>query len=165
MSCGKTTVGRQLAQALQRPFFDTDALLEASHGRSVAEIFADSGETQFRLHEYRLLEQLLPSMYPSVMACGGGLPCIPFAMTYLNRYSTSVYLHTPVDVLCARLQNETAQRPLLQGTDNLQAAVERLLEQRLPFYRQALWTVDTEGKSINDLCRILQRLANSTFSP
>jgi shikimate kinase len=158
MGSGKTTIGRQLAQALQWSFFDTDAMIEASERKTVSEIFAAVGEVKYRQYEYRLMLQLLPSILPSVMACGGGLPCIPYAMTYLNRYSITVYLQTPVDLLCARLRDHVAQRPLLHGTGDLREAVETLLMQRQQFYQQAQWILNTEGKSIEELCSVLHVL-------
>lgn len=157
MGCGKTTVGRQLAQALQRSFFDMDELIEQSAGTSVAQLFTDVGEASFRRYEYDLMERLIPSMRPSVVACGGGLPCTPFAMTYLNRYSTTVYLHAPVDALCARLAHGVAQRPLLHGRERLREYVAALLSQRAPFYEQAQRVVHTEGLSVAEVCGRLRQ--------
>ncbi|MDR2361367.1 MAG: shikimate kinase [Prevotellaceae bacterium] len=159
MGCGKTTVGRQLAQVLQRTFFDTDAVVEELEGKTVFDVFAAVGEARFRRYEFRVMRQLLPPICPCVMACGGGLPCASGAMAYLNQYSVTVYLQAPVDVLCARLQGCMAQRPLLRGAGDLRGVVEQLLAQREPFYRQAQWFLNTEGKSVEELCLVLQALA------
>jgi thiamine-phosphate pyrophosphorylase len=67
---GKTTVGRQLAFRLNLPFHDLDEVIANSEGRSVAQIFSESGEAAFRALEAALLPDLLSK--PAVVALGGG---------------------------------------------------------------------------------------------
>ena len=67
---GKTTVGRQLAFKLALPFHDLDEVIVTAEGRSVAEIFSNSGEGAFRELEATLLPELLTR--PAVVALGGG---------------------------------------------------------------------------------------------
>src|SRR5579863_4599367 len=71
MGAGKTTVGRRLAQALNMPFRDADAEIEAAAGRSVSDIFQSFGETAFRDGERRVIARLLDEP-PLVLATGGG---------------------------------------------------------------------------------------------
>ena len=58
MGCGKSTVGRLLAQRLGREPADTDALIERRQGRSIPEIFARDGEPAFRAMELELCREL-----------------------------------------------------------------------------------------------------------
>jgi thiamine-phosphate diphosphorylase len=67
---GKTTVGRQLAYQLALPFHDLDAAIEDREGRTVADIFATSGEAAFRQLEADVLPRLLAG--PAVVVLGGG---------------------------------------------------------------------------------------------
>ena len=67
---GKTTVGRRLASKLALPFHDLDEAIEIHQGRSVAQIFSESGESAFRDLESALLPDLLAR--PAVVALGGG---------------------------------------------------------------------------------------------
>jgi thiamine-phosphate pyrophosphorylase len=67
---GKTTLGRQLAYKLALPFHDLDTVIENREGRTVAEIFAATGEGGFRQLEADLLPHLLEN--PAVVALGGG---------------------------------------------------------------------------------------------
>ena len=73
MGSGKTTVGTLLATRLRQAFRDTDSVLEKQHGKSIREIFPEIGEPAFRVREKAVLEKLLASDTPSVIACGGGI--------------------------------------------------------------------------------------------
>lgn len=68
---GKSTVGRLCAKALNLPFVDADKFLEQREGRSVADIFASSGEGYFRDLESRVLAELC-RREGIVLATGGG---------------------------------------------------------------------------------------------
>ena len=68
---GKSTVGRLCAKALNLPFVDADKFLEQREGRSVADIFASSGEGYFRDLESRVLTELC-RREGIVLATGGG---------------------------------------------------------------------------------------------
>ena len=74
---GKSTVGRILAQLLNRPFFNIDALIEQECGERISTIFAHYGEEYFRSCESRLLAQVAKTEENAVIATGGGVvaPC------------------------------------------------------------------------------------------
>jgi shikimate kinase len=59
MGVGKSSIGKRLAQALNLPFSDADAEIEAAAGRSIADIFAERGEAEFRDGERRVIARLL----------------------------------------------------------------------------------------------------------
>jgi len=71
MGAGKTTVGRLLAERWDVPFADTDDVVESAEGRSVSDIFVDSGEEHFRALERAAVAQALAG-HPGVLALGGG---------------------------------------------------------------------------------------------
>ena len=71
MGVGKTSVGKRLAAALGLPFRDADHEIELAAGQSVADIFADRGEAEFRDGERRVIARLLDDP-PHVLATGGG---------------------------------------------------------------------------------------------
>ncbi|MDR2358390.1 MAG: shikimate kinase [Prevotellaceae bacterium] len=151
MGSGKSTVGKALARILQRPLFDTDSLIETRKEKSVAEIFTAEGEAKFREYERQLLLELVNAPQPSVIVCGGGTPCFAGVMDILNAHTATFYLYTPVDILYARLKNEAAQRPLLQGKEDLQKFIETLLAQRELFYKQAKFIINTAGKTAKEI--------------
>lgn len=133
MGSGKTTVGRLLAKELGYHFFDTDAVIEQSQKKSINEIFVEAGETAFRDLETEVLAQL-SSCVRLAIATGGGIVLKRKNWSYL-RHGLIVWLDAPVDLLHARLQNDTT-RPLLKESD-LSAKLQSLLEQRQALYAQA----------------------------
>jgi len=72
MGSGKSTVGRQLASRLGWAFLDSDAMVEASTGSTVAELFDSGGEASFRDEESRVLAEALASSRPAVVSAAGG---------------------------------------------------------------------------------------------
>lgn len=133
MGTGKTTVGRLLATALGHRFFDTDALIEQVAGKTISEIFAESGEAGFRQLEAQVLSEL--SAYTNLtIATGGGIVLRRLNWSHLQQ-GLVVWLDAPVEVLLSRLRDDTT-RPLLQG-ENPAQALEALLEQRRSLYAEA----------------------------
>ncbi|CAI5464781.1 unnamed protein product [Closterium sp. Yama58-4] len=113
MGSGKTTVGTLLADLLGYCFFDSDRVVEAAAGgASVAQIFAENGEEEFRQLETRVLAEL-SSMGRLVVATGGGAVTRPVNWSYLS-HGVTVHLDVPVEHLAERVVAVgTAVRPLL----------------------------------------------------
>ena len=74
MGCGKSTIGRILAEKRGQEFLDTDHYIEQKQGRSISDIFATQGEEVFRDMETEALRELIQKQEPMVIALGGGLP-------------------------------------------------------------------------------------------
>jgi shikimate kinase len=141
MGAGKSSTGTALAQALGYQFFDTDLVLEAAAGQTIAEIFAQQGEAAFRQLESEVLAQL--SAYQRlVIATGGGLVTQRQNWSYLH-HGIVVWLDVPLSVLQQRLAGDL-HRPLLQ-TQDWQTTLATLLAQRQPLYAQADVRVPVEA--------------------
>jgi shikimate kinase len=133
---GKTTIGAALAQHLRIPFFDTDQVIQASTGLSVATIFSDYGEPAFRQLETRLLDHLIAGKMIStspapggggetervglqartIVATGAGLAVQPGNFEKLEKLGTIICLTAPIEILAERLASSEI-RPLV-GTPN-----------------------------------------------
>ncbi len=87
MGAGKSTVGRLLARRLGRCFVETDDMIVAREGRSIPDIFGESGEARFRELEAEVLESL-GLKRGDVIATGGGLPCREGRMAQLRLLGT-----------------------------------------------------------------------------
>jgi shikimate kinase len=134
MGAGKTSVGKRLAQALDLPFRDADEEIERAAGRTVAEIFEQRGEAEFRDGERRVIARLLEEA-PHVLATGGGAFVNPETRALIGRKAISIWLKAPPEVLARRVGRKST-RPLLHGKDTRQA-LEELLRAREGVYGQA----------------------------
>lgn len=142
MGCGKTTVGKALAQQLRYRFFDADVLVERVAGQKIAEIFAQQGETTFRQLESQVLSELC-SYTKSVIATGGGVVTQQQNWRYLQQ-GVIVWLDAPLEVLLPRLQGNR-RRPLLQNVD-LPSKLTGLLADRRDRYAQADLHIDITAR-------------------
>ena len=139
MAAGKTTVARALAARLGWRAEDIDALIEARERRTVAEIFARSGEPYFRALERDILRMLLPLRHV-VVATGGGTFMDPENRSAINLDGVSVWLDVPLEEVIARLPAD-GRRPL--AADRTQ--MERLFALRQAGYANARVRVDARG--------------------
>jgi len=147
MGAGKTSVGRTLARRLGWVFDDLDDLVEHREGRTVEEIFRQSGEAGFRAAERRALQELIAqlSRAPRVIGLGGGAFVQPENAAILARTGlTVVFLDAPVEELWRRCQLDRQHRPLRQSEEQFW----RLYEERKPAYLKATIRIDTAGKDV-----------------
>lgn len=162
MGSGKSTVGRLLADQLGRVFHDTDQLVEAAEGRTVAEIFRASGEAGFRRLEWAALQRL-PGDDAIVIACGGGIGLGFTQRRWLRQHGRTVWLDAPLWLLRQRLaqQPEGASRPLWSA-DNL-VGTRILFERRRAGYALADLRVDASESAPVVAQRIRQALISPNF--
>ena len=139
MGAGKSSVGRVLARRLGRCLVETDAMISASEGRSIPEIFATSGEAYFRAAEDEVL-RLLAMKRGAVIATGGGLPCREGRLDALRAIGTVVWLSGDFETLYERALRG-GDRPMLAGRTPEDALA--LYRAREPFYARADFSVDT----------------------
>lgn len=157
MGAGKSTVGRRLANALGRRFYDLDDILGRRAGATISTIFDIEGEAGFRRREAVLLDEYT-RLDDTVLATGGGCVLVPENRQRLKGRGFVVYLKTPVDLQLSRLRHDT-QRPLLQAPDR-RARLEALAAERDPLY-ESVADLAMEGEDIppDAACdRILARL-------
>jgi shikimate kinase len=140
MGVGKSSVGRRLANALDLPFRDADAEVEAAAGRSISDIFTDLGEATFREGERRVIARLL-DQEPHVLATGGGAFITPDTRALIKSKAVSVWLKADLDVLARRVGRKDT-RPLLAGKDPLEV-LQAQADARYPAYAEADLTVET----------------------
>lgn len=113
MGAGKTTIGRGLAQHLRIPFFDTDREIESAFGLSVAEIFAERGEPDFRAAERELVSRLLAGS-AKILSLGGGAYVDIQTREAVNQFATAVWVDPPFELILARL-GRSNKRPVASG--------------------------------------------------
>ena len=133
MGAGKTTLGRQLARRLDKPFVDADHELEARLGVRIPTIFEVEGEAGFRDREEAVIDEL-SRRSGIVLATGGGAVMREQSRARLRENGTVLYLHAEPETLWQRLRN-SRQRPMLQAADPRNRLVE-LYQLRDPLYRE-----------------------------
>lgn len=153
MAAGKTTVARALAARLGWRADDIDELIEARERRTVADIFARSGEPYFRSLERDILRLLLPLRH-LVVATGGGTFMDPDNRAAMNLDGLSVWLDVPFDELLARIPAD-GRRPLAAD----RAQLERLYALRQGAYANARLRIDARGVRPDEVAeRIIEAL-------
>jgi shikimate kinase len=142
---GKSTTGRRLAKILAVPFADIDELVETAEGRTISEIFAQSGEAVFRAAEAEAVQAALIG-FDGILAVGGGALSTESTRSAIVMSGVEVVLlRATVPTLTDRV-GDARTRPLLVGDTAAQLA--RLAEEREPTYTSlATLTVDTDGRT------------------
>ena len=156
--CGKTTVGRLVAEALHAGLVDIDAILARREGKPIALIFAEKGEPAFRDMERKEMEGALGNQ-AAVVAPGGGWAAQPGAIESVKARALVVYLRARPDAAAQRAAPE-GTRPLLIGEDP-GARMRQLLKEREPSYLKADAVVDTDRKTEQQIAAEVTRLAQS----
>ncbi|MBW0454719.1 MAG: shikimate kinase [Candidatus Kinetoplastibacterium crithidii] len=153
MGAGKSTIGRSLAQYMDRKFVDLDCEIEAACGVKIPLIFEIEGESGFRkresdfLQKYSLDERI-------VLATGGGAILSPYNRQILKSRGIVVYLKAELDVLFKRT-NSDHNRPLLDTKDPY-SKLQSLLTLRDPMYHEvADIIIDTSFYNVNDIAKEL----------
>lgn len=156
MGAGKSTVGRRLAERWRRPFLDLDEEIARRAGASVPEIFATWGESGFRALEARTTREIAAGIGDGeapIVAAGGGWMANRRARAALPAARTVWLKVGPVEA-ARRLASDPGGRPLLEAGDPAER-LATLLAERLPAYGEATYTVDTAGRTAEDVVRRL----------
>ena len=154
MGCGKTTVGRLLANKLNQDFFDTDHEIINKTGVSIDHIFDIEGEEGFRRRESEILESLC-DMNNIVLATGGGVILLEQSREVLKRAGLVIYLSSSIEQLLRRT-SKSKTRPLLENSTDRKKTITEIVNARDKYYREvASIVVDTTGKKLNEVIDII----------
>jgi shikimate kinase len=159
MASGKTLSSHELAKRLNRERVSTDELIEEREGRTIAEIFARSGEPYFRQLEHEIVREIAVQKN-LVIDCGGGVVTNEENLKALKAHGIVFFLEATPEAIYRRVKG-MKDRPLLNVADPLQK-IKELLAQRDPHYRKAHHVVDSNedniGKVVDDILNILSKV-------
>ncbi len=145
MASGKTSVGRALSKATGWQFIDADDRVVQRAGKTIDQIFRDSGEPAFRALE-RSVFQELSRRDNQVIAAGGGAFVDPQNRELMLSSGAVFCLSARPDTIYRRILEQdagAAVRPLLSGDDPM-GRIEELLAQRSAAYAYANHTIETD---------------------
>lgn len=135
MGCGKTSVGAALSRMTGLPFADLDEEICKGEGKSIPEIFSNSGESGFRSLEMKYLGTILSEGGDAILSLGGGTLLDPGCAALIKEKTFCVYLKATAEELTENLRTDGIEnRPLLQGKTPLSERVNTLLAEREPVY-------------------------------
>ena len=160
MGSGKSTIGPPLAKDLGFEFFDVDAIIEQSAGKSIPKIFQQEGESFFRALEKQVLSQCVDKSN-CVISLGGGTLIDPENVDTVKQSGVLIYLSVRPNSIWERVKKSN-KRPLLQNPDGSLLSesealhlIEQLLTIRQKGYNCADVTIPTDDKSIDNVLRQL----------
>ena len=150
MGSGKTTAGKKLASLLGWSFIDLDKRIEEYAGKTIPEIFSQSGEDYFRIIETQLLRNL-KMCTKTVISTGGGTPCYIDNMDYMIETGLTIYLKLTPAELKSRLSQSKGKRPLIKDLDQneLTTFIKEKLAVREKWYERSDITMDGIDLDIN----------------
>ena len=146
MASGKTSVGRALSKATGWPFIDADDRVVRRAGKTIDQIFRDSGEPAFRALERSVFQELSRGEN-QIIAAGGGAFVDPRNRQLMLSSGAVFCLSARPDTIYRRILEQdagAAVRPLLAGDDPM-GRIEELLAQRAAAYAYANHTIETDA--------------------
>ncbi len=132
MGSWKSTVGKKLAASLNLEFIDTDDEIEEMTEMKVADIFAEFGEAKFREMESAYFVEKAKQK-GILFSTGGGIVLNENNRKVLKENGKTILLDATAKTLAQRIHN-TSKRPLLKDSDNLEARLQSIREERHPLY-------------------------------
>ena len=158
---GKTCVGKSLARVLGWSFIDADLELVDKHGMTISEIVSKEGWSSFREKEKAIVKRL-SVLDKHVVATGGGVILDIENVEQMKKSGTIIWLKATPETIKERIlqdQNTEELRPSLTSKGLVEEIEETLLD-RKPLYESAMdFSVDTDNRSIDDICsKIMEKL-------
>lgn len=140
-SAGKTTIGKMLEEKLGKEFFDLDDMIIAKAGKSIPEIFQESGEAGFRAIETEVAIEA-SKMNNKIIATGGGVVKHKVNMDFLRLNGITIFIDRDIDKLISSDPN----RPLSSSKQ----ALQQMYKERYPLYQKYAAYVAVNNANIEE---------------
>ena len=150
MGSGKSILGRDLSKLYNIEFFDSDLEIENKIGKSINQIFADSGENYFRKIEEKVCIDLL-KVEDCIISFGGGSIINSKIRQMIKKNSFSIYLKVDINILLKRLKS-SKKRPLLKYSNK--EDIKKLYNEREIFYNKSDLVIDNNNNKYDAIQKI-----------
>lgn len=140
-SAGKTTIGKILEEKLGKEFFDLDDMIIAKAGKSIPEIFQESGEAGFRAIETEVAIEA-SKMNNKIIATGGGVVKHKVNMDFLRLNGITIFIDRDIDKLISSDPN----RPLSSSKQ----ALQQMYKERYPLYQKYAAYIAVNNANIDE---------------
>ena len=160
MGCGKTSVSIAMNQLYGKNIVEVDDRIIAKEGRSINQIFAESGENYFRDLETEMLKELADEDN-IIVSCGGGMVLREENRRLMKENGVIIWLDATPETILDRVKDDDS-RPNLKGKKNVKD-IETLKNKRADAYAEAAdIKVDTDGKTIREVAKEIYESVNRT---
>ena len=160
MGCGKTSVSIAMNQLYGKNIVEVDDRIIAKEGRSINQIFAESGENYFRDLETEMLKELADEDN-IIVSCGGGMVLREENRRLMKENGVIIWLDATPETILDRVKDDDS-RPNLKGKKNVKD-IEALKNKRADAYAEAAEiNVDTDGKTIREVAKEIYESVNRT---
>ena len=158
MGSGKSYWTKKMAKWIKSAGYDLDDLIEMNEEKTIAEIFSEEGEDQFRKTEAKIL-RWFKEKKKYVLATGGGTPCFQDNMAWMKKEGIVIWLDESVEILVKRLSEEKDHRPLIANLndDALTKFIQDKLVERHAYYSQANYRLSSDQITDTKLKQIIQQ--------
>lgn len=158
MGAGKSTIAKMLQERLGMQLVEMDERIVREQQMPITEIFDTYGEEHFRDIESALVCTIAKEGN-SIISCGGGVVIRSQNVEEMKKSGTIVFLTATPQTIFERVRY-SKERPILNGNMNVEY-IEQLMDKRRTLYEAAAEiTVETDGKTIEEICDEIIRIIN-----
>ena len=149
MGSGKTTIAEYLSETYDMELIEMDARISDREGRSIPDIFAQSGEIYFRNLETDLLKELQTGKN-MVISCGGGVPLRTENVSEMKKIGKVVLLAADPQTVFERVRGDET-RPLLNGRNHVEGIGELMQERKAKYEKAADIIASTDNRTVESI--------------
>ncbi len=160
---GKSTLGRRLADLCGVSFVRISEVVTSLGGMNIGALLEMTGQNAYRRIEYEALEHIIDNHDRVIVEAGGGLVAEARTFNLLSRHFQTVWIKTSAEEHMQRVIDQGDMRPMA-GNNQAMDDLRTILRERDAYYRQADYTLDTSGRSVEDCLNELHDLCEKILS-
>lgn len=154
LESGNLTIGKQLAEKMERPFVDAETALAEFLEKDLVTAWRDYGREAFYRHQHDQLNVLASLQEPHVISVGDNAALQDRDWKLLQRTGQTVYIQHTAERLYFRLRHDPNRPPLVQAKNQeRKALIEAMLQEREPAYLKSDLVVACKNEEVPDIIK------------